>query len=762
MMKWISLILVTLLVILVQANNDESSNKYDVIYSKNQNLRSASTRTTRNHHIERHLYQTQEQEQQQRELALVYGCGENRLPLLQTLANVLSNKNHYTQFYDLVMKSNAVHAVLQDKDASFTVFAPLNNAFEDTWSSENFNLNMTFDRLRTQAGFELHLQNLLEHHIVPNNIYCKDNFTDKQVLPLLNQEEARINLKPDYVFVRAHSPVRGNYEWSPTKQMAIMTPDQNANNGVIHGTNRIFYTHWMLETIADRMANLTATTIPSPQIDVFFQALAATASITEKLSDNTQTFTVFAPNDAAWRNLESEPSSSSFYACIFNTPELLQNVLEYHILISGVYSVESLENTPNNTFTTMAGEVVQLNDDLLSGNSGVFVNPNILASNGLIHEINAVLIPLGVKNECSDASNNDTAVTTAPTTPFPTTSTSSTGVALLCNGQPGPASSSVWNLIQQDPRLDTFEKAWVQTGLDVTFLQDIRGPVTIFAPTNVAFQIMDPTRDPDVWGRIVENSDYDFHLRDLLLQHVTTDNEFCAVDFVEDLQMSLENGNHAKVHIGGPQSNMIKIQPYPNDYIFEPTGQMGLVDTDTLSGFNGVVHTASKVFLTKWIYQDLMDVIVEEAENNSGDNGNQYSIAVELIRKAGLESELRDMNSPKTLLLPSNQAFENLPGEISYCMGKYPEVLLDILKHHILPTVKSSLTWMTQLQQQQPSWPTLLTGYDIQVTSRNATGGIKLNGETGIVEQDWLAYNGIVHTIDTVLLYPDIPCGTIE
>uniref|UniRef100_A0A7S2YPX6 FAS1 domain-containing protein n=1 Tax=Entomoneis paludosa TaxID=265537 RepID=A0A7S2YPX6_9STRA len=296
-------------------------------------------------------------DKEDRQLKIVYGCGGKRVPLVKSVTEVLSTRQQYSQVYDILVASGQ-DSVLSDMSKSFTIFAPKNSAFGS--------IDRPIGRL-LQPGFELHLKDLINHHIVPNKIMCNDDFVDKQQFDLLNGDRARANVKPKYVFIRAQP---SDYEWTPTKQTAILMADTNAGNGVIQGMNRVFLTRWMYLTVVDVL-------VEQPQFSTFVGFLNETGLL-EVLQDESQAFTVFAPTNQAF---DSIPQS------ILDTPSLLREVLEYHILPK-VIPTEALPS--NGQLTTLSGEPI-LADPTSFGAGSQFGNEtNLLAFNGLVHEIDSV------------------------------------------------------------------------------------------------------------------------------------------------------------------------------------------------------------------------------------------------------------------------------------------------------------------------------------------------------------------------------------
>lgn len=124
---------------------------------------------------------------------------------------------------------------------------------------------------------------------------------------------------------------------------------------------------------------------------------AADDIIAETLSDPEQRLTVFAPADRAFNALPEE-----LLDVVLNTPELLTDILLYHVLPLRASSADVLalleENQGGFVVDTLLGEPIEV----VATDRGIFINEAFLrvdggldffADNGVIHIIESVLIP---------------------------------------------------------------------------------------------------------------------------------------------------------------------------------------------------------------------------------------------------------------------------------------------------------------------------------------------------------------------------------
>lgn len=111
------------------------------------------------------------------------------------------------------------------------------------------------------------------------------------------------------------------------------------------------------------------------------------------LSEDNQ-FTVFAPNNEAFGRLYSTLQVDGITDL---DPELVLNVLKYHVT-EGRRAANSVVPPKNEkSIQTLLGEKFMVNSDgqiIAIGNVAGILDPNISASNGIIHEISEVLLPI--------------------------------------------------------------------------------------------------------------------------------------------------------------------------------------------------------------------------------------------------------------------------------------------------------------------------------------------------------------------------------
>ena len=227
------------------------------------------------------------------------------------------------------------------------------------------------------------------------------------------------------------------------------------------------------DTPIDTTPEPTATTIVDVAVaDGNFTTLVAALQATgldATLSDTSGSFTVFAPTDDAFALLGQETIDA-----LLNDLDTLTNILTYHV-ISGEVDAAAAIASAGNLVEMVNGDMVglSLDGDNLLVNVATVTITDIQADNGIIHVIDAVLMPLADRAE-------------------PTLNIVDTAIA---------AGS-----------FDTLVSVLQTTGLDAALADESRS-FTVFAPTDEAFAMI----DAETIAALLANPDV---LTDILLQHV--------------------------------------------------------------------------------------------------------------------------------------------------------------------------------------------------------------------------------------------------
>jgi transforming growth factor-beta-induced protein len=251
-------------------------------------------------------------------------------------------------------------------------------------------------------------------------------------------------------------------------------------------------------------------------------------------------YTVFAPTNEAFDRLfaQLEPMGIT-PADLLANEELLTGVLLYHVAPGELYSPEVIAT---GTLTMADGNVATayLDGGTAYINGARISNVDIHASNGVIHVIDEVILPPGVR-------------------------------ALM---QPAEFDASIVDIAVENEGFSTLVAAAQAAGLVDTLAGE--GPYTVFAPTNDAFEAA--LADLGISAAdLLADEDL---LTAVLLYHVAP-GEYFAGDVLAEGSLTMADGNTAEVAI---ENGMVTIDGAP-------------ISNANINVSNGVIHVIDYVML---------------------------------------------------------------------------------------------------------------------------------------------------------------------
>ena len=139
----------------------------------------------------------------------------------------------------------------------------------------------------------------------------------------------------------------------------------------------------------NKKMDIVDTAVAAGQFNTLAKALQA-AGLVDALKAKGDKFTVFAPTDAAFAKL---PAGTLDDLLKPENKEKLKAILLYHV-VSGKVEAKDVVKLNGQDVKTLQGGTVKV--DTSSGvkvNSSTVVTPDVMASNGVIHVIDTVLLP---------------------------------------------------------------------------------------------------------------------------------------------------------------------------------------------------------------------------------------------------------------------------------------------------------------------------------------------------------------------------------
>lgn len=271
----------------------------------------------------------------------------------ENIAEVATNAGNFTTLVG-ALQQTGLDATLSDENAEFTVFAPTDAAFGGLG-----------DLLDTLSDDEL--ANILTYHVVSGRfdaaaVAGETSLTSVQgaEIPITVAEDGSITVGP--------------------MNAAVSMADIEASNGIIHQIEGV-----MVPPVGD--ADPTFAEIL--QGDDFSTLLAAVqaAGLVETLTNEENEYTVFAPTNAAF---DAAIEALETTADDLLARDDLDQIILYHVVPGTVLSTDLM----NGDVTTAQGSNVTINiDNGVTVNGANVTTPDVAAVNGVVHVIDAVLLP---------------------------------------------------------------------------------------------------------------------------------------------------------------------------------------------------------------------------------------------------------------------------------------------------------------------------------------------------------------------------------
>jgi transforming growth factor-beta-induced protein len=369
----------------------------------------------------------------------------------QTIVDIAAADERFSTLVTAVQAAGLVETL--QSEGPFTVFAPTNDAFAQLPEG-------ALDELLANPA---QLEQVLLYHVVPGKVMASDvvSLTSAETAPGI---PVSITVDGDVVTVGGAQ---------------VTITDIEASNGVIH----------VIDSVILPPGDIVATAVDAGSFTTLAAALEA-AGLVEALQAEGP-FTVFAPTDEAFANLPEGTLES-----LLADPEQLQQILLYHVAegrltaedVTGMESIQTLQGKSINVQADMGS--VMLNEANVAA-------ADVIASNGIIHVIDTVLIP-----------------------PMDMVETA-----------------------QADGRFTTLLAAAEAAGLVETLKGE--GPFTLFAPTDDAFARL-PAGTIEA---LLEDPD---QLSAILLYHVVS-GKVMAADVVELESAETVQGQPVSIRIEGDQ-----------------------------------------------------------------------------------------------------------------------------------------------------------------------------------------------------------------
>lgn len=283
------------------------------------------------------------------------------------------------------------------------------------------------------------------------------------------------------------------------------------------------------------------------------------------------------------------------------------------------------------------------------------------------------------------------------------------------DGSPAASSKNLVETAVENGNFNTLVTALEITGLDEA-LADPAASLTVFAPTDAAFEALRQEIGNDAYANLLASDD----LAGILLYHVAgtelTSAEVLAADgdFVNTL-----SGKNVVVTLEG-STVMVN--------------NATVTDID-LEASNGVIHELDTVIIPP--SASITDIVV---------NGEDFSVLETAVVQAGLAGTLSD-GGPFTVFAPTNAAFEKLGQETIEAVLENESLLSNILEYHVIEGQVSKATAASLVGQSA-------TMLNEEAAAIDAVDSGLYIDKSKISVTNILTSNGVIHVIDSVMI-PD-------
>ena len=442
----------------------------------------------------------------------------------QSIVDVATANGGFTTLI-AALEATGLDTTLSDMDSQFTVFAPTDDAFALLGQD-------VIDALLADTDT---LSDILTYHVISGEVDSSAAISSAgSLVEMVNGDSVGLSLDGDNLLVNTAT---------------VILVDVAADNGVIHVIDAV------LTPPADKgtpTMNIVDTAVAAGDFGTLVTALQA-AGLDATLADETQSFTVFAPTDAAFAMIDPETLN-----LLIADTDALSSVLLQHVVSGEVNSVTAYTlNGSSATTASGAAIPVAINTELdtLTFGGATVQTTDIYTTNGIIHVIDTVVV----------------ADVELPTPP-----------------------ASIVDVAVSNGSFTTLVAALQATGLD-TVLDDPESTFTVFAPTDAAFALL----GQDTIDALLADPDT---LKDILLYHVIS-----GAEILQDGAITVAQSGSNKVDMANLRKTALTLA---DSRLYINKSAVSLAD---VMADNGVIHVVDQVILPPPAVTDSTQTIVDIA-----------------------------------------------------------------------------------------------------------------------------------------------------
>ena len=286
-------------------------------------------------------------------------------PQPATVVDIVVNSEVHNVLEAAVLEAGLAGAL--SEEGPFTVFAPTDDAFLALATA----LNATPEELLALPE----LTEILLYHVVGGAGVLSGELSDGQMITTLNGADVTVTINDAGIFIN---------------DAQVIVADLTADNGVVHVIDAVLTPPVPTNTVVDIVVN--------SEVHNLLEAAVLEADLAGTLSGEGP-FTVFAPTDDAFLTLAGVLGASA--EDLLALPELT-DILLYHVVGATALSTDLSDGQ---TVTTLNGADVTVSVEC---DGSIFINDaqvtvaDIEADNGVVHVLDAVLLPPTPSSACED------------------------------------------------------------------------------------------------------------------------------------------------------------------------------------------------------------------------------------------------------------------------------------------------------------------------------------------------------------------------
>jgi uncharacterized surface protein with fasciclin (FAS1) repeats len=498
----------------------------------------------------------------------------------------------------------------------------------------------------------------------------------------------------------------------------VTSADVMASNGVIHVIDKV------LMPPAD-LVDIAAVAMSTGVHDSLVAALVKAELVSTM--QGVGPYTVFAPTDQAFTDAGIDLDT-------FTTDEeiaALTDILLYHVYSGAVYAADV---TDGQAVEMVNGDYAQftLTEGTVMIEDATVTAADVMASNGVIHVIDKVLMPPAPYTGVGICYNTATHMIAAGSTmeecnaymyveDFEMGGQMYTGCYNTVSHALTDVTQAICESYMWTPPVDIATTA-MSTGIHNTLVNALSasdlvatlqgdGPFTVFAPTDQAFA------DAGIDMEFIANQGELIY--DILLYHVYS-GAVNAADVTNGMTVAMVNGDDASFTV---TEGTVMV------------GDATVVLADVPAS-NGVIHVIDKILMPP---ADLVDIAAVASSTGV------HESLVAALAKADLVSTLQG-DGPFTVFAPTDAAFTAAGIDLdTFTTDEEIAALADILLYHVYSGAVNAAGVTNGMTV------AMVNGDDASFT---VTDGTVMIEDATVTSADVMASNGVIHVIDKVLMPP--------